>query len=203
MSTLQVANIYFESSGNNRIQYLGSNNYSFYAGGLPTLTVNTSTVLFTASMSFTSIGANTASANTLTANSFTVVNNYFVANGWVGLGNSTPIDKFYVQGNIVASGDVTTSYSDERLKTLLYKIERPLEKINSLNGWAYSPSALSLKLNPEQKNEIKLGVIAQEVESVLPEIVSIAPFDRNANGESVSGDKYLTVSYDRIVPVLI
>jgi len=33
MSTLQVANLWFESTGNNRIQYTGANGWAYYAGG--------------------------------------------------------------------------------------------------------------------------------------------------------------------------
>ena len=41
MSTLQVANIHLESTGNNRIQFLGSNSYAIVAGGVNLTTVNT------------------------------------------------------------------------------------------------------------------------------------------------------------------
>lgn len=41
MSTLQVANIHLESTGNNRIQYTGSNSYVIVAGGVSMLSVNT------------------------------------------------------------------------------------------------------------------------------------------------------------------
>ena len=41
MSTLQVSNLHLESTGNNRIQYLGSNQFSFSAGGATVATVNT------------------------------------------------------------------------------------------------------------------------------------------------------------------
>ena len=40
MSTLQVANVHLESTGNNRIQYSGSNGYILYAGGVQGLSVN-------------------------------------------------------------------------------------------------------------------------------------------------------------------
>lgn len=40
MSTIQVANVYLESTANNRIQYNGSNVFSLYAGGAQILTVN-------------------------------------------------------------------------------------------------------------------------------------------------------------------
>ena len=41
MSTLQVANIHLESTGNNRIQFLGTNSYAIIAGGVNLTTVNT------------------------------------------------------------------------------------------------------------------------------------------------------------------
>lgn len=42
MSTLRVANVVFESTGNNRIQYDGSNSFSLIAGGSTVYTVNAS-----------------------------------------------------------------------------------------------------------------------------------------------------------------
>lgn len=42
MSTLQVANVHLESTGNNRIQYTGSNTFVLVAGGANTLTINSS-----------------------------------------------------------------------------------------------------------------------------------------------------------------
>ncbi len=50
MSTLQVANIHFESTGNNRLQYTGSNAYSLVAGGVTAATVNTTS--FYANLNF-------------------------------------------------------------------------------------------------------------------------------------------------------
>lgn len=43
MSTLQVANLHFESTGNNRIQYSSPNTIQIYAGGLLVFTANTTT----------------------------------------------------------------------------------------------------------------------------------------------------------------
>jgi uncharacterized protein (DUF342 family) len=42
MSTLQVSNVHLETSGNNRIQYSGSNSYVIVAGGTTLTTVNSS-----------------------------------------------------------------------------------------------------------------------------------------------------------------
>ena len=48
-----------------------------------------------------------------------------------------------------------------------------------------------------------MGVIAQEIQEVLPEAVAFAPFDRDENDNSKSGENYLTVRYEKIVPLLI
>lgn len=45
MSTLQCANIHFESTANNRVQYNGSNDFIFVAGGSNAISVNTTSVI--------------------------------------------------------------------------------------------------------------------------------------------------------------
>jgi hypothetical protein len=49
----------------------------------------------------------------------------------------------------------------------------------------------------------QVGVIAQEIQKVLPEAVSLAPFDMDYYGNSITGDNYLTVQYEKLVPLLI
>ena len=46
-------------------------------------------------------------------------------------------------------------------------------------------------------------MIAQEVEEVLPQATAQAPFDLDENGQSKSGENYLTVQYERLVPLLV
>ena len=49
-----------------------------------------------------------------------------------------------------------------------------------------------------------VGVIAQEIQSVLPQVVTAAPFDIDPiTYTSKSGENYLTVQYDKLVPLLI
>ena len=61
-----------------------------------------------------------------------------------------------------------------------------------------------------------VGVLAQEVQAVLPEAVSLAPFDTSGpdyleedvdygieEGTSITGENYLTVDYEKLVPLLI
>lgn len=66
-------------------------------------------------------------------------------------------------GDWTAAGNVT-AYSDIRLKDLITTIDKPLEKISEIRGVTYNRN--DIEGNPRQT-----GVIAQEVEKVLPEVV--------------------------------
>ena len=49
-------------------------------------------------------------------------------------------------------------------------------------------------------------MIAQEIIKIYPEIVTLAPFDtikKDGNKESKSGENYLTLKYERLVPILL
>ena len=48
-----------------------------------------------------------------------------------------------------------------------------------------------------------MGLIAQEVQAVLPEVIGRAPADDDGEGGSVTGEDYITVNYQRIVPLLV
>ena len=63
MSTLQVANIWFESTGNNRIQYGGSNTYSIVAGGTNYATVNATTMSVNGNIQSTNLGVSAKTDN--------------------------------------------------------------------------------------------------------------------------------------------
>jgi hypothetical protein len=109
-----------------------------------------------------------------------------------------------VTGAITATGDITAYYSDGRLKENLEVIPNALEKVSKLTGYTYNTNALGKQLlNNENDNDIKVGVIAQDLQEVLPQAVKFAPFDRDAEGNSKSGENYLTVQYEKIVPLLI
>ena len=109
-----------------------------------------------------------------------------------------------VTGALTATGDITAYYSDGRLKENLQVIPNALEKVSKLTGYTYNTNALGKQLlNNENDNDIKVGVIAQDLQEVLPQAVKFAPFDRDAEGNSKSGENYLTVQYEKIVPLLI
>jgi hypothetical protein len=87
-------------------------------------------------------------------------------------------------------------------------IDNAVSKVNSLNGYTYKHNELGQTLLNENPHESHVGLLAQEVELVLPEVVTIAPFDLDGydefgKGISRSGENYLTIRYERIVPLLI
>lgn len=98
-----------------------------------------------------------------------------------------------VSGAITATGDVTAGASDERLKTNLSPITGALDSLRMLGAYTYDWNDLSRALGYKPNAQTEQGVLAQEVETVVPSAVAPAPFDEN----------YLTVRYERLVPLLI
>jgi hypothetical protein len=107
-----------------------------------------------------------------------------------------------ITGNILATNDIVAFYSDQRLKTDITPITNALEKVNKINGVTYYTNDIADKLGIGDNRE-HVGVIAQEIQSVLPQVIHSAPFDLDENGISKSGENYLTVQYDKIIPLLI
>jgi hypothetical protein len=94
-------------------------------------------------------------------------------------------------GEIRATNDITAYYSDDRLKTKLGTIENALDKLCTLSGFYYEPNQTAQNLGYEVKRHV--GVSAQEVQLIMPEVVKAAPIS----------DQYLTVQYEKLVPLLI
>ncbi len=87
-----------------------------------------------------------------------------VEHGRVGFGTTLPAHKLHVIGNIYASGTVTQG-SDIRFKKNINPIENGLSKAMEIRGVTYK-----LK-NESESSETQIGVIAQELEKVMPELV--------------------------------
>ncbi|MDA9629986.1 tail fiber domain-containing protein [bacterium] len=98
----------------------------------------------------------------------------------------------FVNGNVIVKKNITAYYSDERLKTFKGTIKNPIEKIKQLNGYYFVENELAKSLG-YNNDKIQVGVSAQEVEKVLPEIVTQAPV----------GKEYKTVWYEKLTPLLI
>jgi len=116
MSTLQVANLHFEATGNTRIQYYGNN----------IISVSSSNVIFQTS---------TYTNGTITAESFNAL-------------------------------------SDLTYKTNIEGIDNPVNTLYNIRGVSF---------NWKKDNSPSYGVIAQDVESVLPDLVSKNPDQKTVN----------------------
>ena len=97
-----------------------------------------------------------------------------------------------VTGAITATGDVTAfSTSDKNLKQNILNIDNSLEKVSKLNGVYYNWTKEALEKNKHLKDVKEVGVIAQDVEEVLPEIVATRE------------DGTKAVKYERLCAILI
>jgi hypothetical protein len=116
-----------------------------------------------------------------------------------GLGNLTgataATHKIQLKGavfadtSIACAGDITAYYSsDRRFKDNIVKIEKPLEKINSINGvtWQWNDH-----VQLDTKNSPATGLIAQEVQSVFPEVVR------------ERADGYLALDYQKMAGLFV
>jgi len=138
-----------------------------------------------------------------------------LANGNFGIGTSTPTKKLEVDGNVLVSGflqaegdaviygtvqvgsflsgstdlrintagAVSTSTSDKNLKTNIATFQNALAKLKGLRG-------VSFKWKEDLEAGTQLGVIAQEVQQVIPEIVT-------------ESGGYLGVDYSEMSAVII
>jgi len=112
-------------------------------------------------------------------------------------------------GAVSVVGDVTAFVSDERLKNKVGLIENALDKVCSLTAFKYTHNEIA-RQKGFTGDDVYVGLSAQEVQKILPEVVKPAPFDYDLDKEkggttkkSKSGENYLTVQYDRIVSLLI
>ena len=105
-------------------------------------------------------------------------------------------------GEISAAGEITAFASDQRLKTDIERIDQALDRVNQLSGVTYRFNQTAAKYDFDTDRR-HVGLLAQEVIQTLPEAVRPAPFDLDQSGNSISGENYLTVQYEKLVPLLI
>jgi hypothetical protein len=110
--------------------------------------------------------------------------------GNVGIGTITPSTKLYVNGDITANSVAGTS--DIRFKTNIRPVTHALDKVKALQGVYFN---WNQKAFPEKEfgTQDELGFIAQEVEKVVPEVVS----------KDKSKEEYRSVKYDKVVALLV
>ena len=103
---------------------------------------------------------------------------YDDSNNRVGINSTTPTEALDVIGSVKATDFNTTS--DQNLKDNIKTIENPLSKVLSIRG---------VNFEWKDSNKASAGVIAQEIEKVLPELVT--------------GQNTKTVNYNGLIGLLI
>jgi len=120
---------------------------------------------------------------------FRYMHNTTAASRYVGIGfyNHNDLLKVYQTGDVISTGDMT-AFSDRKLKDNIKLIENPLDKVLQLEGVTYN------RIDKEDKERVHIGFIAQDVEKVLPELVSS---HKDQNGEDTK-----SVNYQQVTAVL-
>jgi hypothetical protein len=120
------------------------------------------------------------------------------ADGYFGIGGwSRPAWSWYSDpnGNMVSAGNVS-AYSDPLLKKDVERIRGALWIIQQLDGVRFTWNGRTHLIGRPGARDI--GVLADQVEAVLPEIVG-----RSVPDEGNDGQQWRVVAYDKLVPVLI
>ena len=133
------------------------------------------------------IGQYNSSGSSVTNNatSFSTSNTAFVIGNGTNSSNKSDAFKVMFNGDATVSNDLTVSgdvviSSDARLKSNIVSLGSTLPKLLQIDGKSY-----------EMKGKQKIGVLAQEIQEVFPELVS------------EDDNEMLAVNYQGLVPVLI
>jgi hypothetical protein len=109
---------------------------------------------------------------------------YIPSSGNLGIGTTNATSKLTVAGDLLVTGIITAtdfnSASDINLKENIQKIDNPIDKIIKIDG---------VRFDWKYDNKPSMGVIAQNIEEVLPELVN--------------GEESKTVNYNGIIGLLI
>jgi len=121
----------------------------------------------------------------------TVIGDYGIGiNNALGVGTDPALG--WTNGEIRATNEITAYASDARLKDFHGTIKDAVKKVLALNGYYFTENEVAKSLG-FNKDAMQVGVSAQEVQAVLPEVVAPAPVN----------SEYLTVRYERLTPLLI
>lgn len=165
-------------------------NTSFGDSGSDSTTITGTLSVSGATTLSSTVGVSGAASfsSTLSVSSDTTIGGTLNINGTINASGSTITlnDNVQVNGNLYVTSDIYAFYSsDQRLKTNISPIPNALDKVLSISGNTFDWNEESGKQGTE------VGVIAQEILEVLPEVVTT-----RENG-------YLAVRYEQIVPLLI
>jgi len=115
--------------------------------------------------------------------------------GRVGIGDSDPDQKLTVNGSIGYTSLVDNS--DERAKYDINLIKNPIEKILKLTGRSFKWKPEIVESDPNNLSGLKYGFIAQEVEKVLPKLVT------TISGSKYNIENFKSIEIHQIIPLLV
>lgn len=136
-------------------------------------------------------GTSSSDARLRVFNSIAETNGFSILeNGNIGMGTLIPTVRLQVNGDIIANS--IAGSSDIRFKKNIRTVENALDKVKSLRGvyFNWNKDAFPDRYFGAQD---ELGFIAQEVEKVVPEIVT----------KENTKDEYRSVKYDKLVALLV
>jgi hypothetical protein len=117
-------------------------------------------------------------------------------------------------GDFYAAGNIIAYWSDKRLKKNIEKIFDWKRILNGINGYRFQWNDIGQRIMGIENEEIEVGLIAQEVQAVLPQAAAIQQLQykgHDADGNLIPKDNieydpenpYLTVKEEKLIPVLI
>ncbi len=159
-----------------------------YEGGQ--ITIKKSLVGSTADWIIDQYGTSSANARLRIFNTSELNGLIIKENGFIGIGNSDPTVRLQVNGDIIANS--IAGSSDIRYKINIRPVENALDKVKSLRGVYFNWDQKAFP-NKEFTDKTEIGFIAQEVEKVLPEVVT----------KDKTPEEYRSVKYDKVVALLV
>jgi hypothetical protein len=160
-----------------------------YTGTGASSTHNIATAALTGAYTkIVNIGTGGTTGSTTQVNISSSVTGQTLIRGGLAVGNTTST----TDGEIRATAGITSFYSDDRLKTKTGNIQNALEKVLSLDGFHYHANETAVALGYDASKQ-EVGLSAQQVQAVLPEVIAPAPID----------PQYMTLQYERLVPLLV
>jgi hypothetical protein len=166
----------------------GGGSFAFHSGTIASGTNSTALGRVTVASDYASVVIgqyNSSGSSATSANSFSTSAPAFVIGNGADSSNKSDAFKVMFNGDATVSNDLTVSgdvviSSDARLKSNIVSLGSTLSKLLQIDGKSY-----------EMKGKQKIGVLAQEIKEVFPELVS------------EDDNEMLAVNYQGLVPVLI
>ena len=160
----------------------GGGSFAFHSGTTASGTNSTALGRVTVASDYASVVIgqyNSSGSSATSADSFSTSAPAFVIGNGTDSSNKSDAFKVMFNGDTTVGGDITIS-SDARLKSKIISLGSTLSKLLLIDGKSY-----------EKDGKQRIGVLAQEIQEVFPELVS------------EDDNEMLAVNYQGLVPVLI